>query len=189
MKRKAYHRIHRLGPVEQEVLESLSAGDLLVGFLCSAMSTRQMYRVAHRRAKRRFVVRRAIERLSSTGYIDIIRNQAHITLTGRNLLLMSAECLRNSLKTAKWDGKWRIVVFDIPQKHSDARRQIRTILKKAGFRMFQQSVWIFPHECSTLASLLNNNEVLKTRVVFGVMESIGNDAKFRKAFGLTSRLK
>ena len=41
----------------------------------------------------------------------------------------------------EWDGKWRIVVFDIPESHRKERSVLRAHLKIWGFTPWQQSVW------------------------------------------------
>lgn len=51
-------------------------------------------------------------------------------------------------KPKKWDKKWRIVTFDIPDKNKKARDALRRKLKDLGFYQFQKSVWIYPYECS-----------------------------------------
>lgn len=42
----------------------------------------------------------------------------------------------------KWDGKWRIVVWDIPEQKRIIRNLFRRNLKKWGFKSLQKSVWI-----------------------------------------------
>ena len=42
---------------------------------------------------------------------------------------------------AKWDGKWRIVIFDIPEKFKKAREALRRKLKDLGFLELQKSVF------------------------------------------------
>ncbi len=51
-------------------------------------------------------------------------------------------------KTRRIDGKWLMVIFDIPQKHPKARGLLRSILQNLGYKMFQQSVWITPYDVS-----------------------------------------
>ncbi len=46
-----------------------------------------------------------------------------------------------------WDGKWRIIMFDIPEDKRDIRRQIRRLIKQMGFVQLQQSVWLHPLPC------------------------------------------
>lgn len=45
-----------------------------------------------------------------------------------------------------WDGQWRFLFFDIPEKRRGARDILRAKLKSLGFFRFQKSVWIFPFE-------------------------------------------
>ncbi len=49
-----------------------------------------------------------------------------------------------------WDGKWRIVAFDIPETHSLIRNLFRRRLKEFGFRQLQKSIWISKISCTDL---------------------------------------
>lgn len=42
----------------------------------------------------------------------------------------------------EWDGKWRVVIFDIPEQKRVIRNLFRRRLKKWGFQRWQQSVWV-----------------------------------------------
>src|SRR3989344_950176 len=39
----------------------------------------------------------------------------------------------------KWDKKWRVIVFDIPEKKRRVRDQIRNLFKNAGLYLLQES--------------------------------------------------
>ena len=41
-----------------------------------------------------------------------------------------------------WDGKWRIVMLDLPEDRKSDRDGLRYLLKKAGFILLKNSVWI-----------------------------------------------
>lgn len=45
----------------------------------------------------------------------------------------------------KWDKKWRVVIFDIPQDLHTARVRLRRRLKNLGLHMLQKSVFVFPY--------------------------------------------
>lgn len=60
----------------------------------------------------------------------------------------------------KWDGHWRFVLFDIPEKSKVWREMFREKLKQLGFFQFQKSVWVYPFECE--------KEVRYTSEYFGV---------------------
>ena len=47
----------------------------------------------------------------------------------------------------KWDQKWRLVIFDIPEKMHKERVKFRKKIKSLGFEMIQKSVFIFPYSC------------------------------------------
>ena len=54
----------------------------------------------------------------------------------------------------KWDGKWRIVVFDIPNSSTFVRNVFRRKLKELGFYQLQKSIWVHPFECREEVALL-----------------------------------
>ena len=49
----------------------------------------------------------------------------------------------NFLKKRK-DGKWIMVIFDIPEKLKSKRESFRRKLRFLGFKMLQKSIWICP---------------------------------------------
>ena len=49
-------------------------------------------------------------------------------------------------KTKRKDGKWTMVIFDVPEKWRKSRDLLRSILNNLGYKMFQQSVWITPYD-------------------------------------------
>lgn len=53
-------------------------------------------------------------------------------------------------KPKKWDGKWRILMFDIPTEpkiYNQAREALRNKIKELGFYQMQKSAWVYPYEC------------------------------------------
>lgn len=57
-------------------------------------------------------------------------------------------------RPAKWDGKWRIVIFDIPNSSTFVRNIFRRKLKEFGFYPLQKSIWVYPFECQEEIALL-----------------------------------
>lgn len=47
----------------------------------------------------------------------------------------------------KWDKRWRLVMFDIPDEARTIRDGFRLKLKNIGFMPFQKSIWIYPYPC------------------------------------------
>lgn len=47
-----------------------------------------------------------------------------------------------------WDGWWRVVIFDLPERENTSRVRLRRFLKSGGFGFLQNSVWITPDPLS-----------------------------------------
>ena len=174
----------RLGKVEREILESITAGDLLIGFLCSARSSRAMYKIAFERARARYRTKQIIDSLVTKGFAMRNGELLSITDAGRNMLENTVNRTRNSLAKIAWDGKWRIVAYDIPSGHNKLRDKVRYVLRRAGFFKLHHSIWIFPHDCKELSDLIQSDRRLKSCLVYGVLESIEDDKRIRAFFNL-----
>ena len=86
-------------------------------------------------------------------------------------------------KPDKWDGKWRLLMFDIPEKHKGVREGFREKLKKLGFLQFQKSVWIYPYTCEDELDFVGEN--LKIRQYLHLLTAkIENDKDLALKFGI-----
>ncbi len=83
-----------------------------------------------------------------------------------------------------WDKKWRIVIFDIPEKLRKGRDAIRDKLKKLGFYELQKSAFVIPYDCKDEIEFLVEFFDLKKYVRFGTLDSIDNEIHLKKIFGL-----
>ena len=50
-------------------------------------------------------------------------------------------------KHKKWDGRWRIVLFDIPESEKAARDALRCKFKFLGMHQLQKSAFVYPYNC------------------------------------------
>lgn len=84
---------------------------------------------------------KAIARLKEKGFVesDVDEKGLILKLTdeGKQALFLS-----ETPKEKVWDGKWRIVIFDIPEEKRLIRSMFRRNLKKWEFKFLQKSVWI-----------------------------------------------
>ncbi len=88
------------------------------------------------------------------------------------------------LKKQAWDGRWRMVAFDIPEKHKQGRDALRQRLRKIGFRELQKSVLITPYDCRQEIMLLVKFFRVEKYVRFGELDFIDNEEHFKKVFKL-----
>jgi len=83
-----------------------------------------------------------------------------------------------------WDGKWRVVIFDIAEKRRFVRDKLRTELHNIGFKKLQQSVWVFPYECEEFIKLLKADQRIGKNLVYMVVERLEYPKDVRAMFGL-----
>ena len=89
-------------------------------------------------------------------------------------------------KPRTWDGRWRVVIFDVWERRRAVRNKLRLTLAKAGFLRVQDSVWLYPYDCEALVALLRTDLRLGTGMLYLVVEGMEHDARFRAHFGLPS---
>ena len=86
-------------------------------------------------------------------------------------------------KSKKWDGRWRVVIFDIPEnKRRHMRDAMRKKLQRLGFYQMQKSVWVMPYECEKEIQLICEVFNVSPFVNIITSEKIYNDDNLRRYF-------
>ncbi len=91
-----------------------------------------------------------IYNLKIRGYIKVknLENKQAIIITKEGI----GKALKSSFKIEggrkRKDGKWVMLIFDVPEKYRKSRSLLRNILHNLGYKIFQQSVWISPYDVS-----------------------------------------
>lgn len=87
-------------------------------------------------------------------------------------------------KTEKWDGKWRIIFFDVPEKKRRYRDELRSMIRAIGFREFQKSIWIYPYKVPKFLSDIMFEENIKHYTRLITTDKIEYDKDIRRMFKL-----
>jgi DNA-binding transcriptional regulator PaaX len=128
----------------------------------------------------------AIARLHDRGLIRFEKrgeyNFVRLTAKGRQALKKYQLGEEAISKPKKWDGKWRVLIFDIKEQSRQARDKLRRELARLGFVRLQNSVWVHPYECEDIVILLKAHFRLGRSVLYLTVEKIENDAWLRKNF-------
>lgn len=131
-------------------------------------------------------IQQAMGRLRDRGLLEIAKGKKPI-LTKKGLThaarLHAAEVVTIK-KPKKWDGRWRIVIFDIWERRREVRDKLRRALAKSGFLRVQDSVWIYPYGCEEFIGFLRTDLKLGPGVLYIIAEGIEKDERFRKYFSL-----
>jgi len=131
-------------------------------------------------------IKRSRDSLIKKGLLENKNGQLKITQGGKRYLFrcLSLGDNKELNKNKKWDGKWRVLVFDIPESRRFDRDNIRRALISIGFMRLQDSVWVYPYNCEDLISLLKADTETGDDVLYMITESIENDQSIKKYFGL-----
>lgn len=132
-------------------------------------------------------VERAVEGLMRKGWVEKVETdegvEVKITEKGKTQVLRYD---LNDFKPKKgdWDGKWRVIFFDVEEGKRLKRDALRKYLRRLGWQEMQKSVYVCPYDCEKEVSYLREVLDVPHGVKMGVLERIENDEDLREMFGL-----
>lgn len=87
-------------------------------------------------------------------------------------------------KPRRWDKKWRVLIFDIPEKRKYTRNLVRITLHRIGFVRLQDSVWVYPYDCEELVVLIKLDLKVGKDILYLVVEKLEGDLYLQGRFNL-----
>jgi CRISPR-associated endonuclease Cas2 len=105
-------------------------------------------------------IRRAIKVLEKKNilYLEEKKDKVYVHIKDKKNIIVQKYSLKALLdfkrKNKTWDGKWFLVIFDVPEKQKNKRDYMRRFLVDLGFYPYQKSVYIFPYECEKEVKLI-----------------------------------
>jgi len=85
----------------------------------------------------------------------------------------------------QWDGKWRLVMFDIPENRRRARNLFSAKLRELHLYRLQKSVWVCPYACKEEIMLIRQAYgVPELSLVLAEVDSITGETELKKHFAL-----
>ena len=109
-----------------------------------------------------------------------------ITLTNRGFRHAISDAFRNLKinRPEQWDGVWRMVVFDVPEKDKWARDNFARKLRELGFHRMQESVYILPYPCREELNFLSDIFSISKYVKTVETRTVENEDDIREIFAL-----
>jgi len=132
---------------------------------------------------------RALRRLSQSGDLEAEgsggERRYRITSSGvRRLARLQFAEYEHQQNKKKWDGKWRLVCFDIPETEQYVRRLFQSKLSELGFYRLQNSVFVSPYEYRDFIALVHRAFELQKYVRVVLAEHIDNEQRLLNFFHL-----
>jgi len=133
-------------------------------------------------------MKRSLSRLIKYGYVEFKteggKKRLHLTPKGEKYAALIGEGKLAPKRPRHWDGKWRILTFDIPERRRKVRDGIRLTLTKLGFYRLQDSVWVYPYDCEDIITLLKADLRVGKDMLYVVADAVEFDAPLKSHFRL-----
>ena len=137
--------------------------------------------------------RQAIERAINSLYTShLVKEKNH--KDGTTTLILSGNGKQRALRfnidkmeikrPTQWDKKWRVVMFDVPEKLKRLRDSLRLHFKEIGLIELQKSVFVYPYPCSREIEFILEFYNARKHVRFVLAEKIDNQLHLMKKFDL-----
>jgi len=136
--------LFRLSQKIEDVFLFFGVGSWKEVFVPPHFSVRRLYE--KRKAKQTF--NDFVRYLTRKGYIKVkaLEPNKGIIITQKGMEKVLKVSLKKTEKKKRKDGKWLMVVFDIPENKRTLRNLFRETLQVLGFKFFQKSIWICPYD-------------------------------------------
>jgi len=95
----------------------------------------------------------------------IVEREVYYEITEKGEKVID-EFLKPLKSSGKWDGRWRLVMFDVPESKRGLRDRLRRELTKLGMGTLQESVWISPNDIKKEIEKLAEKHLLSAEIKF-----------------------
>ncbi len=180
----------KLGPAAQKVLLLLLTG-LALGL---TRSPRQYFRILKNFQKSwkqidHKKLHRVVKTLDAKGLIVAKSKRSYVQISlspqGQKWATRYKIERMKIPKPSKWDGQWRIVIFDIPEERKKARDAFARALKNLGFYQLQKSVFAYPYECRKELDIVIEFFEIKPYINCIAAHKIDSDIELKRYFDLS----
>ncbi|MBI2046017.1 MAG: hypothetical protein HYT28_01170 [Parcubacteria group bacterium] len=176
------------GEIAKIILKSIIAGVLFVTVL-ALPGLAQVYTLFQpKNARERYRINRTISNLQKQKFIRIYKKDGkdvvEITKKGKRKVLMYNLADMKISHPKRWDGWWRIVIFDIPENKRDARRAINIKFKEMGLYSLQKSTFVSPYPCKKELDFIGNYFGVRNNIVYIKAKEMEASADIKKYFNL-----
>jgi len=186
---KEAHVRRRRRNIQNVVLATIGATGIIATAMIAPNIFQALPRITGDSHRLTYRAKTAVGRLAQKGLVRFVERNggryAEITEKGRRLLFLEEEKVSmHKNRKRRWDKRYRIVMFDVPQYRRATRDRLRSYMKEYGLLRIQNSVWLYPYDCEELIALLKAELRIGKDVLYAVVESIENDGWIKKHFRL-----
>lgn len=179
-------------PSSKEILHFIAAAGavgLIIAFPPAITGIAALVKLGSR-DYRSWGMKRQLERLSRQKYIHIKHlpdGKTSVVITKNGFTRALTYHVNNLViqKPKHWDKKWRVVIFDVPEKKRKLRDRFRAGLHQLGLYQLQESIYVSPYPCFDEIEFLRELVGIAVSVRYILAENIEDDEALRSYFDLS----
>lgn len=186
---KKARKVRRLRAFQKALLIAAVGGVMVaVGAVPDVNKILKHLRNRKNDARFRYQTNTALRRLATQGLVTFEerggKRYARATEAGKRMLELESLREKSTHRPKRWDGRWRVVLFDIPERRRRVRTLLRKFMQEFGFVRLQDSAWIYPYDCEDIIALAKADLRIGADALYMIVEQLERDKHLREHFGL-----
>ena len=174
------------GEIAKIILKSLLVTAVVVTVVALPGSAQILTLFKPKNKREEYKVTRSLHSLKKNKYVRVYKKNGkdiiEITRKGkRRISSYDYEDIKLQ-HVKKWDGLWRVVMFDIPERKKRARNAISRKLKELGCHAVQKSVFIYPYDCRKEMDFIAGYLYVRKYIQYMEVKKVDNEGKIKKRF-------
>ena len=179
---------YKRGELAKQILKGLVLG----GFIVACFALPGLAQVATlfkpKGARDRYRIKQAVRGLAEKKWVKIYqkgnKDVVEITQAGKRKVLEYDFADMKLKVPKKWDGWWRIVMFDIPETKKQARRAVSFKIKELGLYSIQKSVFVSPYPCKNEVDFIGEFFNVRKNIIYIRAKEIEGVKKLKNHFNV-----
>lgn len=197
---KVEERLQKIDPRTRDVLILLGAGTFLVASIVMPGLPIAAGKILKEYEKEKWEkdkikwnkynlwrLRQMIKRMYDSKYVEIKEENGtpvvKISDKGKGKLL-TYDIETMQLDDSKWDGKWRLVIYDVQAGKKTNSEMFRRTLNKLNLLKLQKSVYLTPFKCEDEIEFLRQFYGIGDEVLILKVGSLENELAYKDYYGL-----
>ncbi|MFA5997051.1 MAG: hypothetical protein WC791_01025 [Candidatus Paceibacterota bacterium] len=176
------------GELAKEILTGIANGGLLLACLAMPGLTKLVPIFSPKNTRERYRINRTLGTLQKKKLVNIYSKNGNdiieITKAGKKKVLEYNLDEMKLKRPAKWDGWWRIVMFDIPESKRRGRDAVSRKIKQFGMYPIQKSVFVSPYICKNEIDFIGEFFDVREHIIYIKAKEIEGVKKLKEHFNL-----
>lgn len=177
--------------ISKDLLKYIAIGGLITLAMLSPVGGPKIVKALLKQLKYKLKqIRSSAYYLKKRGLVEFIKEDSKnvtVKITNNGKKYLRTFDIDNMIlnQPVTWDKKWRLVIFDVPEKHKKAREALRRKLKDLNFLRLQDSVWVTPYPCEDEIRFLREIFIIPFNVdIIETSDLKHHEIKLKKYFNI-----